>query len=285
MIDAAIQAVTVIGIMVLAPLGVGLLQGVDRKLSARMQGRSGPPILQPFFDLLKLSGKEILVVNPLQILFAWLNLLFSVLALLLFVMGQDLIVIIFLTALAGICLVLGGMTSSSPYSQMGSQREILQMTAYEPVLLLLAVACYLVTGSLAIDDVVSLGKPLLLELPLFFLAFFLVVMVKLRKSPFDLAASRMYHQEIVRGVMTEYSGPHLALVELAAMYELALIYGLVGLFWATNLWMGALLIVLVMVGSALVDNVCARMTWQWMLKICWIGGILLAVVNLGLLYI
>ena len=61
------QAVSVILYLLLAPLAGALLDGVDRKISARMQGRQGPPLLQPFYDLAKLFSKQMLAVNSVQI--------------------------------------------------------------------------------------------------------------------------------------------------------------------------------------------------------------------------
>ena len=61
------QAVGVILYLLLAPLAGALLDGVDRKISARMQGRQGPPLLQPFYDLAKLFSKQMLAVNSVQI--------------------------------------------------------------------------------------------------------------------------------------------------------------------------------------------------------------------------
>ncbi len=284
MISVLTTVSTIIGTLLLAPLLAGFVVGADRKLSARLQGRTGPSILQPFYDILKLFGKEKLVVNTLQMLFVWLHLFFAVMAVLLFVLGRDLIIIIFLTALGGICLVLGAMSSGSPYSQVGSQREIMQMSAYEPILLLLAVACYMVTGGLSVQEISSFGKPLLVELPLFFVAMLLVIAIKMKKSPFDISASRYNHQEIVRGVLTEYSGPYLAMIELASLYELALLLGFLGMFWATNIWVAVVLVALVILLEVLIDNTQARMSWQWMMKVCWIGGISLSVLNLAWLY-
>ena len=58
--------------------------------------------------------------------------------------------------------------------------------------------------------------------------------IKLRKSPFDISACHHAHQEVVRGVYTEYSGPYLALIEIAHWYEVILVLGFCALFWATS---------------------------------------------------
>ena len=73
------------------------------------------------------------------------------------------------------------------------------------------------------------------------LALLPVIGIKLRKSPFDISTSHHAHQETVRGVLTEFSGRQLALVELTHWYEAVLLLALVGLFWATNPLVGSLL--------------------------------------------
>ena len=77
--------------VLVAPLLGGLISGLDRKITARVQGRIGPPILQPFYDVLKLLGKEALAVNRVQILYAYLHLAFMiavVILLVLWLMGR-----------------------------------------------------------------------------------------------------------------------------------------------------------------------------------------------------
>ena len=108
--------------------------------------------------------------------------------------------------------------------------------------------------------------------------------IKLRKSPFDISASHHAHQELVRGVLTEYSGPYLAIIEIAHWYEVVLILGICALFWTTS-WFGMLvLLVLTYLAEILIDNVMTRMTWRWMLTYVWGMGIGLSFMNLALLY-
>ena len=87
----------------------GRLSGrVDRKLSARLQGRYGPPVMQPFFDVLKLFQKERIIVNKFQNFPIVLFFLFTIFSGALFFAGADLLLTIFSLALAGTFFVLGG---------------------------------------------------------------------------------------------------------------------------------------------------------------------------------
>jgi ech hydrogenase subunit B len=271
-------------LVLLAPLIGALLAGVDRKLTARAQGRIGPPVLQPFFDTIKLLRKEPIVVNRMQIMYAYLHLAFMILALVLLVKGQDSLMFLFVFAFSTLSLVLGGMCVRSPYSRIGSQREIMLMVAYEPILILLMIGLYLTNGSFLLGATLATARPMLFSLPLLFIAFLVVVAIKLQKSPFDLATSHHAHQELVKGLTIEYSGPYLAVLEIAHFYETALLFFLLMMFWATNLWIGLALASASFFLMILVDNAFARLTSIWTFRFMWTGALLLALTNILWLY-
>lgn len=271
-------------VMLAFPAFGALLTGVDRKISARLQGRQGPPLLQPVFDVLKLLGKEPIILNRTQIIYVFLHLGFTAVGCALVALGQDMLMAIFVLAFGAISLILGAMSVRSPYSRIGAQREVMQMLAYEPVLLMLAVGIFLVTGSFMTRDILAHGRPLLFSLPLIFIAFSSVAAIKLRKSPFDIATSHHAHQEIVKGLTIEYAGPYLAMIEIAHWYESALVFMIFAAFWATNWFVGFIIACLGYFGEILVDNLTARLTWKWMLVNMWTVGIGLSITNLIWLY-
>lgn len=277
-------ALTIIITLVAAPIIGGFLSGLDRRISARMQNRFGPPLLQPFYDFFKLFGKERITVNQTQMVYVLGNLLFAVTSLIMLVLKHDLLMLIFVLAFSNLSLVIGAMSIRSPFSKIGAQREIIQMLAYEPVLLLMAVGIFLTTKSFMIESIFEYPKPLLFSLPLVFLAFLYVLTIKLRKSPFDFSTSHHGHQELVKGLTTEFSGPQLAIIELTHWYELVLLMGLITLFFAKPIWVG----ILIALGSyfleLVIDNISARMTWRWMLKATWLIGIGAALTNIIWLY-
>lgn len=279
------ELVIVIATIAVAPVVGGFLFGLDRKVTARLQNRMGPPVEQPFYDVIKLFSKSRIVCNKTQLVCAYIYLASVVLSLLLLVLGQDLLVTLFVLALGSVALVLGGFSVKSPYSQLGSQREVLQLLAYEPLLVLAVIGIYLKTGSFLARSVFTVGEPLLLSLPLFLVALIVAMSIKLRKSPFDIATSHHAHQEVVRGILTEYSGPYLGIIELTHWYELILLLTLVALFWAPNLIVGAVLGLACFFIVTLVDNIAARMTWSWMVRFAWTFGVGLSVVNLAALYV
>ena len=266
------------------PLLGGVVSGLDRILTARLQARIGPPIWQPYYDVLKLFGKEKMVVNVWQAFCAYCYLAASTIALVLFFLQSDLLLILFVQAVGALFLVIGAFSSTSPFSQIGAHRELLQILSYEPLLVLVTVGIYLETGSFKIQPLFRAPEPLLLKLPFLFVVLGYALTIKLRKSPFDLSTCHHAHQELVKGLLTDYSGPFLGLIEIGHWYEVLLLLGLCALFWATS-WVGMILIVAVTyLLEVLVDNVSARMNWRWMLGYVWAMGLALSMVNLVWLY-
>ena len=97
----------------------------------------------------------------------------------------------------------------------------------------------------------------------------------MRKSPFDLSMSHHAHQELVKGITTEFSGPTLALLEIAHWFELVLILGIILLFFPNNIWLGLAVECAVFFLVVLVDNTFARLRWQTVLKAAWIATLYL----------
>ncbi len=270
--------------VVAGPLIGGLIGGLDRIITARFQSRVGPPILQPFYDVNKLLAKEYTVVNAWQAFCAYSYLAASMISVALFFLQSDMLVIYFVQAVGAIFLVVGALSSTSPYSQVGAHRELLQMLAYEPLLVLVIIGIYIETGSFKISAVYSWDKPLLLKLPFLFVVLGYALTIKLRKSPFDLSTSHHAHQELVKGVTTDYSGPFLGLIEIAHWYDVVLFLCFCSLFWATDIAGMIILISITYFLEILIDNVSARMTWRWMLGNVWAIGLTLSLVNLIWLY-
>ncbi len=274
--------VTVLPILSLlfAPVFVGLLSGADRILTAALQSRKGPPLLQPFYDMLKLLGKEVVLTNPWQSFCVVLYLCCSATSLALFYSGGDLLMVFFVQAAGVMFFIMSAIACPSPYSQIGAQRELIQVLAYEPLVLLSIVGFYLASGSFSVSAIANSECPLICQLPLMVIVFGYVLTVKLRKSPFDVSASHHAHQEIVRGVYTEFSGRNLFLVELAHWYEIALFLSMLGLLWATSIFGIIAIIAVAYILEVLIDNITSRMTWSWLLSNVWGIGMLLAIINI-----
>lgn len=284
-----ITANTIIGVVayiVLAPFIGGLLAGIDRKITARMQGRFGPPILQPFYDFLKLMEKEPITVNKSQDFNVMCFLIFIIITGCFFFGGGDLLLFIFTLTLASVFLVVAAYSSNSPYAQAGAQRELLQIMAYEPMTLLVAIGFYAVYGSFNVRDILASPTMAIGFLPLVFLGYIFILTIKLRKSPFDLSMSHHAHQELVAGLKTEFSGKTLAMLEIGHWYENVFLLGLVFLFFAHaagwSIVLGIVVSLLAYFLEILIDNSFARMKWQFALKSAWIvalvGALNLAVV-------
>jgi len=158
------------------------------------------------------------------------------------------------------------------------------MMAYEPVLLLMVVGIYLTTGSFMIESIFDHSEPLIFTLPLVFAAFLYVLTIKLRKSPFDFSTSHHGHQELIKGLTTEFSGPQLAIIELTHWLDLVLLHGLISLFFAQPIWICIIIALVSFFLEIVIDNICARVTWKWMIKATWLIGIGAAMTNIIWLY-
>jgi ech hydrogenase subunit B len=279
-----INIVWAIIFVLVAPVIGGLVAGIDRKITAHMQGRVGPSILQPFYDVGKLFEKEQTVVNETQIFYAICYIIFMIFTGALFFAGGDLLLVIFALTLAQIFLVLGAFAANSPYSYVGAERELLQIMAYEPMVILTAVGMYVATKSFNVSDIAAATTPVILLIPGIFLGFLYVLTIKLRKSPFDISTSHHAHQEIVKGVTTEFSGPSLGLIEITHWYETVFLLGFVYLFFGFNPLIGAAAVIIVYLLEILIDNTNARVKWQLVVKSSWLIAAVVGVVNLAALY-
>jgi ech hydrogenase subunit B len=257
----------------------GLLAGIDRKLSARMQGRRGPSVFQPFYDVAKLFSKQTLALNHGQFVIAFTFLMLMIGTGMLFFAGVDILLVFLALSTAAMFLVFAATSSNSAMSTMGAQREMMQMLAYEPMVLITAVGFYMSTkiiggeGSFKIIDIASGDVPSIVYLPGIFLGFLFILTIKFRKSPFDISTSHHAHQELVKGVTTDLSGRNLGMIEVAHWYENTFLLGVVALFFLSNDWwsiplaIGAALVVYFL--ETIIDNVSARVKWELMVKLAW----------------
>lgn len=127
----------------------------------------------------------------------------------------------------------------------------------------------------------------ILRMPGIFLGLCYILLIKFRKSPFDISMSHEAHQELIGGVKTEISGRTLGMVEIAEWYEDVFLLGLVLLFFVTSspwtLIPGLVVCGLVFFTGILVDNSCARMKWEKMLASTWLFSFLAGFINVAFL--
>ena len=270
---------------IVAPVLGCLLAGLDRKISARMQGRVGPPLLQPYYDVRKLIEKDNVSVNSTEGTYITCALVFTLIAGGIFFSGGNLLMSVFVITLSALFFIVAAYSTRSPYSEIGANRETLQVMAYEPMVLFMAVAFYMAAGTFNSAGVFFLDAPVVTNIWLVFLGFLFVLTIKLRKSPFDLSYSHHAHQEIVQGVATEMSGKTLAKVEIMHWCENILFLGWTALFF---IWGNPVSIVLALVVVALVyfleiwiDNNFARVKWQALLASAWVVALVAGGVNIA----
>lgn len=164
---------------------------------------------------------------------------------------------------------------------------MIQMMAYEPLTLIVAVGFYLSTGSFHVGDIVQAPVSAIVFMPGMLLGFMFTAAIKFRKSPFDLSTSHHAHQEMIKGLTTEMSGTTLAIMNIAEYYEMILIFGIFGLFIVNeNWWSWPLAVVVCLIIyflEILWDNASARLNWKKTLQSCWVVTLLAGGLNLLIL--
>ena len=280
-------AIGTIAFAILGPIIGCLLDGIDRKISARMQGRVGPKILQPYWDVRKLLGKERASVNTTEGTYINAALFFALVAGGIFFSGGNFLLVVFIITLSSLFFIVAAYSTRSPYAEVGAHRETLQVMSYEPMVLLTSVILFMAAGTFNVSGLLTMRMPLIATAWGVFLGLLFVLTIKLRKSPFDISMSHHAHQEIVRGVTTEMSGPTLAKVEIMHWYENVLFLGWVGMFFV---WGNVVSVILAVVAvlvvyflEILIDNNFARVKWQVMLGSAWLVALVAGTLNIALL--
>ena len=159
--------------------------------------------------------------------------------------------------------------------------------AYEPMMLLTAIGFYMYHGSFTVNDLVSADNMAFLPMIGIFFGFIYILTIKFRKSPFDLSMSHHAHQELVRGVTTEFVGRTMGWIEISHWFENIFILGFIFLFFCNGtVWgyvIGAIVCIVAYFLEVFIDNCFARMKWQFAFKSAWIVAIVLGVVNVFVL--
>ena len=220
-----------------------LCEGIVRKVTARVQSRKGPPVLQPYYDLLKLLGKEDIEageVPGMQRFAAYLALGATLTLATLVPMGgnvplsgwADAILLVYVLTLCGVSTLLAGLAAGSPYSLLGVSRGMMTMLTLEPILAVAVIVAAVRCGSLRLDAVLGAslfaGTVWAPSAWVTLVVMLLALQAFVERVPFDVAEAET---EIMEGALVEYSGPKLALFKYARMVRLFAYAGLfVGLF-------------------------------------------------------
>jgi NADH-quinone oxidoreductase subunit H len=288
---------------------VGLLVSwIDRKVTARVQWRVGPPILQPLYDFVKLLGKETIVpqagsrltflLSPLLGLAAvtivstilWLAMASPEVTFL-----GDLIVVIYLLTIPSISVIIGGFASGNPLASLGASREMKMILAYElPFILAIFTPVIKAHGVIRLGELLRYqwGNGIFLSSWSGFIAFVVAIIcmqAKLALVPFDIPEAET---EIIAGPYIEYSGAPLAVYKLTRWMMLFVVPiflvimfmgGIVFSGWHI-LW-GILKYVLLLVLIILIRNTNPRLRIDQAIKFFWGPMTILAVMGIILAFL
>jgi formate hydrogenlyase subunit 4 len=242
--DLALQAVQMLLVVALAPL----LTGWTRKVKAHLTRRRGPPLLQPYRDLLRLLRKDVVLADNASWLFRVIPyVIFAttwVAAVLVptfatglpFGWAADLIVIIALLASARFALALAGMDVGTSFGGIGSSREVMIASLAEPAMIMVVFTLALTAGSTQLSTVAvfmaSGDVGLRVSLALALVALIMVALAENARIPVDNPATHLELTMVHEAMVLEYSGRHLALIDLSAALKLLLYVSLIACVFA-----------------------------------------------------
>ena len=286
----------------------GLLSWFDRKITAKVQFRKGPPLLQPFYDFLKLllvketilparGSKLTFLTAPIFALIgATLSAVFILLPLFNINIGfeGDLIVIFYLLTIPSLFYVIGALASGNPLASVGASREIKLIIAYELTFLLIFAAVFLKSGmTINLREIIQLqveGTPLIGSISgiLLFIAAIFTIQAKLGLVPFDIAEAET---ELSAGAFIEYSGTAYALIKFTKYIMLFILPALlVGFFMAGFNWEGMgilwsiLKLLAVVLLITLIRNTNPRLKVKQAMRFFLVGMNMLVIIAIILIY-
>ncbi len=244
MLDLAVQGAQMLLVLLLAPL----LTGLVRKVKARILSRQGPPLLQPYRDLKRLMRKEAVLAQNASWLFravpyivfaaTWIAaaLVPTFATGLMFSWVADLIAIIAFLASARFFLALAGLDVGTSFGGIGSSREVMIASLAEPAMLMIVFTLALVAGSTQLSTVAaymaSSAVGLRVSLGLALIALIMVAIAENARIPVDNPATHLELTMVHEAMVLEYSGRHLALIDLAAALKLLLYVSLIACVFA-----------------------------------------------------
>ena len=236
--DLLIQGVQMTSVLALAPL----LTGLVRIVKARMQRRQGPPLWQPYRDLRRLLGKEVVLAENASWLFrvapymifavTWVAAaLIPTFATGLLFWSGDLIAITALLGSARFMQALAGMDIGTSFGGIGSSREVMIASLAEPAMLMIVLTVALIAGSTQLSTIAvvmaSQQVGLRVSLALALVAFIIVALAENARIPVDNPATHLELTMVHEAMVLEYSGRHLAMIDLAAFLKLSLYVSLI----------------------------------------------------------
>ncbi len=244
------------GQMALVLLAAPLLTGLIRKVKARLQRRRGASVLQPYRDLRRLLGKEVVLAENASWLFRtapYLIFAFTWVAAslvptfaigLLFSWTGDLITIVALLGAARFLLALAGMDIGTSFGGIGASREVMIASLAEPAMLMVILSLALIAGSTQLSTIaqfmLSPAAGLRVSLALALVAFVIVALAENARIPVDNPATHLELTMVHEAMVLEYSGRHLAMIELASSLKLLLMISAIAcIFFPFGLVTGA----------------------------------------------
>jgi formate hydrogenlyase subunit 4 len=243
-LDALVQLAQLLLVLALAPL----LTGYVRKVKAHLLRRRGPPVLQPYRDLLKLIRKEVVLADNASWVFRSApDVIFATTLIaaalvptfatgLVFSSAADLIAIVALLGSARFALALAGLDIGTSFGGIGSSREMMIASLAEPAMLMIVFTVSLLAGSTQLSTISTFMEGpevgLRVSLAMALVALIMVAIAENARIPVDNPTTHLELTMIHEAMILEYSGRHLAVIEAAASLKLLLYLSLIACMFA-----------------------------------------------------
>ena len=243
-LELLVQFCEMLVVLALAPL----LAGYVRKLKARLVGRRGPPLVQPYRDLLRLLRKEVVLAHSASWLFraapyivfaaTWVAaaLVPTFATGLLFNYAADMIAIVALLGSARFMLALAGLDVGTSFGGIGSSREMMIASLAEPAMVMVVFTLSLLAGATQLSSIAAFmqgpGVGLRVSLAMALVALIMVAIAENARIPIDNPATHLELTMVHEAMILEYSGRHLALIELASFVKLLLYISIIACVFA-----------------------------------------------------
>ncbi|MBN1383854.1 MAG: NADH-quinone oxidoreductase subunit H [Elusimicrobia bacterium] len=286
------------GFLFTAIIGM-IVSWIDRKVTALVQWRQGPPFLQPFYDFVKLLTKEVVIPEAANKYVFLLSPFFAIstttlVSIILWkailvpqtLFVGDLLVVIYLLAITPVAVILGASASGNPIASLAASREMKMFLSYELPFLLAILVSVIKLNTIKLGEIVAYQQAQgivfsSLSGAIAFIIFIIVIQAKLGLIPFDIAEAE---QELAGGVFIEYSGillamhklNHLMLLFVLPVFAVILFLGGIKFEGWSILW-GILKYVIILVLMILIRNTNPRIRIDQAVRFFWRGCLVVSI--------
>lgn len=265
--------VTMIIYLLLAPFAGALIEGLGRKFAAALQGKRGPSVMQPLYDIKKLRGKAD-GEEYIHGYYVKVFLFFMAAAGAAFSAGLDITFITLSLAAAYVFLTTAAYVTGSSRARAGAEHEMMRILSFLPMFMIMAAGFQMYCGSMNVGDIVIGSSMPFLPMVGILAGFIFICSAAMRGN---------------RNLVSEFTGKTLAALKIAKWYETVLMLGFVFLFFCNGSFIGycigAAMSILIYLLEIFIGSCFANVREKYMFAAAWLTAVVLGVTNIFMLYV